>query len=138
MEEQPCQEPRGPRQLKPGTEGHRRWLEGRRRYSEECRRRREVAQASFDELGESIAKAVVEGGKTLDWAWETVKPFDLYQRWIVKTWIRIYRTKYRTRIENIRKARLKKKKRRDQRLKQLQSVLNKTQPGQGVEDENNL
>jgi hypothetical protein len=45
---------------------------------------------SWQEVGESIAAAVVDGGRNLRWAWEIIGPLGLYKRWMLDAWIERY------------------------------------------------
>lgn len=49
---------------------------------------------SWDEMGESIAAAVLVGGKTATWAWRLLRPLGLYKRWMIDMWIDRYRCEH--------------------------------------------
>jgi hypothetical protein len=44
----------------------------------------------WQELGQSIAAAVVAGGKSRIWAWNLLGPLGLYKRWMLDAWIERY------------------------------------------------
>lgn len=54
----------------------------------------EAEQAALDEswseVGESIAAAIVDGGRNLRWAWDLLGPLGLYKRWMLDAWIERY------------------------------------------------
>lgn len=50
----------------------------------------EALDAAWAEIGESIAGAVVDGGKTRPWAWGLIGPLGIYKRWMLDHWIARY------------------------------------------------
>lgn len=46
-----------------------------------------LAEEGWQEIGASIAMAIVHGGKTKKWAWEILKPFEIYSYWMLDYWI---------------------------------------------------
>lgn len=46
-----------------------------------------LLQEGWEEIGKSIAIAVVHGGKSRLWAWQTIKPIGLYEHWMLIAWI---------------------------------------------------
>ena len=51
---------------------------------------KQALDQSWEEVGESIAQAIVEGGKTRQWAWKIVGPLGLYRHWMLNHWIARY------------------------------------------------
>lgn len=47
-----------------------------------------LADEGWDEIGSSIASAVVHGGKSRAWAWEMIKPLGIYPKWMFDYWIK--------------------------------------------------
>jgi hypothetical protein len=48
----------------------------------------------WQELGESIAAAVLVGGRGVRWAWELLGPLGLYKRWMLDAWLERYREEH--------------------------------------------
>ena len=48
----------------------------------------------WEEMGESIAMAVVDGGKNLLWAWKLLGPLGLYKRWMLSRWVDRYKEEH--------------------------------------------
>lgn len=69
-----------------------------------------AAEEAWTEIGATLAAAVVEGGKTRNWAWELVKPLGLYKRWMVGYWVEKYERLHATRLENLKRNKRSRKK----------------------------
>lgn len=46
----------------------------------------------WQEVGQSIAATVVDGGKTRVWAWKLIGPLGIYKHWMLDAWIERYET----------------------------------------------
>lgn len=53
-----------------------------------------LADQGWEEVGKNLARSILVGNKTEAWAWELLKPLDLYPRWMLVYWIRKYRHEY--------------------------------------------
>lgn len=89
----------------------------KRRYSPE---QREKARRSYQEIGQSIARAVLEGRQSEDWAWSLVGDLGLYDRWELDLWLEMYRRERRSALA----AQAKRK----QRIKDLDKQLKEAKP----------
>lgn len=89
----------------------------KRRYSPE---QREKARRSYQEIGQSIARAVLEGRQSEDWAWLLVGDLGLYERWELDLWLMLYRQERRSALAAQAKQR--------QRLKDLEKQYDEAKP----------
>jgi hypothetical protein len=119
--------PKVPRHIEPGSSGHKRWLESIERRQEKARQLREACQESFEEIGESLAQAVLEGDKSVDWAWKTICDFGMYERWQLDVWLKMYRTKHRRRLEWLRWRKRKILNRQEQNRQAVKTMLHESQ-----------
>lgn len=82
------------------------------RYTAE---QRAQARRSFQEIGQSIARAVLEGRQSEDWAWSLIGEFGLYERWELDLWLDMHRRKRRSAL----KAKADKQKRKEELQQQI-------------------
>ena len=87
------------------------------RYSAE---QREKARRSYQEIGQSIARAVLEGRQSEDWAWTMVGDLGLYERWELDLWLELYRRERRSAGSELEKRR--------KRIEKLDKEIEKAKP----------
>lgn len=58
-----------------------------RKRSEKDRR---LLEEGWDDIGKSIAKTIVETGKSVKWGWDLIGLLGLYKRWMLTEWIKRY------------------------------------------------
>lgn len=72
------------------------------RWSQEHLERKAARDALVDEtyaeIGETMAQAILEGGKSEQWVWELVGSLGVYERWMIKKWLSRYRAENRPRL----------------------------------------
>lgn len=91
------------------------------------RLKEERVETTYAEIGEQMAQAVLEGGKTEQWVWELIKPLGIYEKWLIKKWLCRYRAQHRPRLRW--RTELERRKRaRDQELKKLKESLRREDP----------
>jgi hypothetical protein len=49
---------------------------------------RALADEGWDEIGRSLAMVVINGDKTIAWAWELIKPLNIYPYWMLLYWLK--------------------------------------------------
>lgn len=99
---------------KSGTAGK---PQAKTRYTRE---QRAQARRSFQEIGQSVARAVLEGRQSEDWAWQLIGDLGLYERWELDLWLQMHR-------QNCRSA-LQAQEKREKRKKQLQKEIEAAKP----------
>lgn len=57
-----------------------------------------LLEEGWDDIGQSIARTIIETGKTAAWGWQLINMLGLYKRWMLTEWIHRYE------LENPRKA----------------------------------
>lgn len=62
-------------------------------------------QASLDqgweEIGESLAAAIVEGQNSFHWAWALISPLGIYERWMLSRWVARYQKENANRLNKL-------------------------------------
>jgi len=84
------------------------------------REQRAQARRSFQEIGQSIARAVLEGRQSEDWAWQLIGDLGIYERWELDLWIEMHRQSCRSVLQA--------QKRRQQHKDQLQQQIDAAKP----------
>jgi hypothetical protein len=57
-----------------------------------------LVNETYLEIGETMAQAILEGGKSEQWVWELVGSLGVYERWMIKKWLSRYRAENRPRL----------------------------------------
>lgn len=102
----------------------------RRRLTPE---QRETAKQSYDEIGHSLAKLVLEHDTPEEDAWALVADLGLYERWELQGWLVLHRKLHRNEVRKAdrRKARAQKLMQRAEQARptKLLKALRKTEIG---------
>lgn len=90
-------------------------MAGKSRYTDE---QRAQAARTYPEIGESLARLVLEHGKSETEAWALIADLGLYHRWELSIWLITYRHQRRSRLWQLRL----KQRRRNEMAKQLEAA----------------
>lgn len=65
--------------------------------------KRALVDQGYQEIGASLAEAIVLAGKDYDWAWSLIGPTGLYGYWMLDYWVLRYRQINRENISKYKK-----------------------------------
>jgi len=82
------------------------------------REQRAQARRSFQEIGQSVARAVLEGRQSEDWAWQLIGDLGIYERWELDLWLQMHRQNCRSALE----AQEKLKQRKDRLQQEIEDA----------------
>jgi hypothetical protein len=54
----------------------------------------ELTDQGWDQVGESIAAAILEGGQNIKWAWDLIGPLGIYRRYMLDHWLERYKLEH--------------------------------------------
>jgi hypothetical protein len=68
---------------------------------------KELIESTYQEIGESIAANIVNGNKTIKWAWDLIGSIGIYEQWMIERWITKYKFEKRGYVYNMKNSKRK-------------------------------